>query len=101
MPGSKFLQSTARSLDASIRSRTDVRPISMLREIVSHSGFGMNSRKENKYRKPINDKLLIGSRDGAGRVDVTVLDIHRFESRHKPSIIIERIVNEETYLPRP
>lgn len=99
MPGSKFLQSTARSLDASIRSRTDVRPISMLREIVSHSGFGMNSRKENKYRKPINDKLLIGSRDGAGRVDVTVLDIHRFESRHKPSIIIERIVNEERIFP--
>lgn len=79
--------------------RTDVRPISMLREIVSHSGFGMNSRKENKYRKPINDKLLIGSRDGAGRVDVTVLDIHRFESRHKPSIIIERIVNEERIFP--
>lgn len=78
---------------------TDVRPISMLREIVNHSGFGMNSRKENKYRKPINDKLLIGSRDGAGRVDVTVLDIHRFESRHKPSIIIERIVNEERIFP--
>lgn len=100
MPGSKFLQSTARSLDASTRSLVpDVRPISMLREIVNHSGFGMNSRKENKYRKPINDKLLIGSRDGAGRVDVTVLDIHRFESRHKPSIIIERIVNEERIFP--
>ena len=51
-------------------------------------------RKGNKYRKPINDKLLIGSRDGAGPLDVTMSDIHRFESRHKPSIIIERIVNE-------
>lgn len=100
MPCSKFLQSTARSLDVSTRSLVpDVRPISMLREIVNHSGFGINSRKENKYRKPINDKLLIGSRDGAGRVDVTVLDIHRFESRHKPSIIIERIVNEERIFP--
>lgn len=78
---------------------TDVRPISMLREIVNHSGFGMNCRKENKYRKPINDKLLIGSRDGAARVDVTMLDIHRFESRHKPSIIIERIVNEQRIFP--
>lgn len=52
-------------------------------------------RKGNKYRKPINDKLLIGSRDGAGPLDVTMSDIHRFESRHKLSIIIGRIVNEE------
>lgn len=67
----------------------------MFREILNYPRPSSNSQKKNKYRKPINDKLLIGSRDGAGPTDVTVLDIHRFESRHKPSIIIiERIVNE-------
>lgn len=73
--------------------RTDIPPISILLKIVDHPSIGPNSRKENKYRKPINDKLLIGSRDGAGQVDVTMLDVHRFESRHKPPIIIGRIVN--------